>query len=202
MFEGVTCAGKTTHAKNLVEALNKLGYNAVYKKNALSNSKFGSLVRQVVRTPTPELLHDVLYFTDFYLNDLNIRKEVSNNYIVVADRYLPSLEVFSDVHRGNVIREIDKKIAEKLQRLSSKPDIVIYLVCSNEEKKDRMLKKKDLTKIDITDLKNEKLMNKMEEKLEEKLKRHRKVIKIDTTNKEIEEVDQEIIERILEEIES
>jgi dTMP kinase len=200
VFEGVTCSGKTTHAKNLVNKLDDLGYKVEYRKNALSNKKIGSVIRNIVRCPIPSLVDDMLYLTDFYLNDLEIKKKIGNGYFIIADRYLPSLEVFNETHRKNFVGEIDKKLTKKLEGALLEPDIVFYLTCNPEERKQRANQKKDLTNIDVSMLENDRLMNETEEKLEEKLKRYRKVIKIDTTNKKIEEVDQEIIEKLLKEL--
>ncbi len=198
-FEGTPLSGKTTHAKNLYQFLRKLDYEASYYKFAPSNSKFGEFLLSLRDYNLPDLFIDNLYLIDMVINDIKIRRDLKKGKIVISDKHLPSLNSFINTYRDGINRRILNREIEFLEKILLEPDILFYLFCDYDEKLSRVENKKDVSHYDISLLSSKKILKKLEREMEMIIKRYKNVIKINTTNRSIEEIDKFIWKTVLEE---
>jgi len=121
VIEGIDGSGKTTQAKLLYEALKDRGYKVALLYEP-TDSKYGLLIREKLKTGdyTPLELYE-LFLKDREINAVRIRKLMSENMIVILDRYYISTIAYQGA-QGIPISKIIRDHA-KMPR----PDIIFIL---------------------------------------------------------------------------
>ena len=87
-IEGIDGSGKTTQALELVKALKKKKYKAIYTKEP-TDEPTGLLIRQVLsgKVKVPPLSLQYLFCADRGVHQLELEKYLKKGYIVITDRY-------------------------------------------------------------------------------------------------------------------
>lgn len=126
-LEGIDGSGLTTHSKLLVEALNRLGYKAVYTKEP-TRGPIGQVIRGMLKSrPDPRIL--ALLFAadrvwhlieDPSLPGKGVLGALSKGYIVVTDRYKYS----SIAYQG---KTVGFDWVKNLNKHAPDPDILVYI---------------------------------------------------------------------------
>ncbi len=126
-LEGIDGSGLTTHSKLLVEALNRLGYRAVYTKEP-TRGPIGLLIRDMLKSkPDPGVLAllfaaDRLWHlkSDPGLPGGGILGALNEGYIVVTDRYKYS----SIAYQG---RDLGYEWVSEINKHAPDPHILVYI---------------------------------------------------------------------------
>jgi thymidylate kinase len=197
LFEGSIITGKTTHAKNLAKLLNELNLETYYRRSIPSSTKRGELIKSLRKHSTPKLFDDFLYVFDAFLDYIWIRIIRSKGYNIVQDKFTPSLRAFIKSHRNGFNQKVIVNMLNYMEKYFLEPDLVFYLTTQYDEKIKRVSSKHDLTNYDYSLISNRKILDKVENELEKGLKKYKNIERIDTTRKEIEEVDKIILEKTL-----
>jgi len=137
VIEGIDGCGKTTVAENLKKKLEEKGYKVFLTKEPY-NLKIRELIRDII-----EKEHELdeyhgkvlalLFAADRHLHQLEIKKKISEGYIVISDRYYHSSFVYQVLYKGVTIDFI-KTITPFLV----KPDYVFILDVPVEVAIDRL----------------------------------------------------------------
>lgn len=87
-LEGIDGSGKTTHAKELVQLLEKEGIKAVYTKEP-TDGVVGELIRKVLNSEIkiPPISLQYLFCADRGIHQEEIEDYLKKGYVVVSDRY-------------------------------------------------------------------------------------------------------------------
>ncbi|MFC1755275.1 dTMP kinase [Thermoproteota archaeon] len=196
VFEGLSFTGKTTQAKQLIECLEEEGKHVVYNKSAPAKEKFtGKLIKAVSAFEGfPPNLKEELYGIDMIVDHLDIRRQlIGNNTTIIQDRSLVSFLSFNAAYhtkRPLVIRGL----LNGSQPPYFRPDFLFYLEASKEERIRRMESAKKERQ--ISDLEFEEVYSGQDRRIYQNmiqyLERLENVVPIDTNNKTIDEISQEI----------
>ena len=144
-LEGIDGSGLTTHSKLLVEALNELGYRAVYTKEP-THGPIGQVIREMLKSrPDPRVL--ALLFAadriwhlveDPSLPGNGVLGALRQGYIVVTDRYKYSSIAYQGKTVGfNWVRELNKHAPD--------PDILVYIKVEPEVAFERITSQRTYT---------------------------------------------------------
>jgi len=123
-IEGLDKSGKSTQARLLVEALNRLGFKAVYTTEP-SRGEVGQFIRTHVlrrRRRIPVVMEAVLFAADrFDHAEREIKPMLQKKMVVVSDRYVYS----SLAYQGAA--GLDTEWIEEINRSLPVPDLAIYI---------------------------------------------------------------------------
>ncbi len=126
-IEGIDGAGKTTQAKNLLDALKKEGYDAVYFKEPTAG-QWGLKIRDIALNGRDHITADdeLNYFIFDRREDVkeNIGPALRSNKIVIMDRYYHSNIAYQGA-LGIDPEEIRRR--NEIEELFPMPDVVIIL---------------------------------------------------------------------------
>jgi thymidylate kinase len=197
LFEGNTGTGKTTHAKKLTEYLNELKLKTYYRKSIPSFTKIGRLIRILKKYSKSNFFVDFLYVLDAFFDHTWIKIMRNKGYNIIQDRSTPSLKAFIKSHRIGLNQKVIINMIDCMERYFTEPNLVFYFTSEYDEKIKRMYSKNDLTSSDYSLILNKKNLDNLESELERNLKKYKSVEKIDTTKKEIEEVDKVVLKKVL-----
>ena len=122
--EGIDGSGKTTQAHNLVEALKKEGFEAVYTTEP-SNGVFGKMLRKHILERSrrvPVVVEAVLFAVDRFDHiESEVKPLLKRGKIVVSDRYVYS----SIAYQG--ASSLSKKWLREINNRAIKPDLSIFI---------------------------------------------------------------------------
>lgn len=132
VFEGLDASGKSTHARMLVERLNKAGFSAVFLEFPKHGVGFGKVVDAYLKgdfgsknSLSVEFI-SLLYLCDFYESKKFIEDLLSSGVIVVLSRFF-----FSTLTYQVALEPIDKdSVRQWIMDASSRlpvPDLVLFL---------------------------------------------------------------------------
>jgi len=137
VIEGIDGCGKSTVAENLKKKLEEKGYKVFLTKEPY-NIKIRELIREII-----EKEHELdeyngkilalLFAADRHLHQLEIKRKISEGYIVISDRYYHSSFAYQILYKGISIDFI-KSITPFLVR----PDYVFILDVPIEVAIDRL----------------------------------------------------------------
>ena len=186
MFEGIDGSGKTTQAKLLADYL-----NGIYTCEP-TTGEIGQLIRKILNGKNCEKETLALLFAGDRVEHIKeIERQLKEN-TVICDRYVYSSIVYQS------IQGIDIDFIVNINKFAKLPDILIFLDVSIEESLKRM---GDRDSKEIFENKDtlEKVKKKYHEIIEKILfKPKYGYIVVDTTNKDIDEVHDEIMEELRE----
>lgn len=120
-LEGIDGSGKSTVATDLYDQLNR---NYKVKKISFpSNNVSGIVVRKAIDSGLSDEYISKLLIDDFKQCMKDIKKDLDDGYIVIADRYIDSYKAYQGVMLG------DKFVRESLKAIPNiiKPDVTFYL---------------------------------------------------------------------------
>jgi len=173
VFEGIDGSGKTTQSKLLAE---KIGAFWTYEP---SDSSVGKFIREIlsgnIKVDDKTL---ALLFAADRIEHTKLIKQRLKEGDVVCDRYLYSSIAYQSVS------DVDEDFIKSINRYALKPDVVFLLVVDIDIALERVKTKDIFEKKDF--------LEKVQNKYLELAKKHGFIV-IDTTNKTIEEVHEEII---------
>lgn len=142
IVEGMPGTGKTTITKKLAEKL-----EAVYVKSIFSNTSYGDSLRNILNSgKTVEV--EYLYLVDLLLDELRIRKLLSENNVVRDKTYTSSIAHLRAHGYVNEQRDVASAIDTgyaKLAEDSIEPDYVVYIRSNREIIKQHLSEKLDLS---------------------------------------------------------
>ncbi len=141
VVEGTTCSGKTTLAKSLEVYIE----NSLYMKMLPSDTERGHIIKKQQGMMNP-LETDILYLDDLCKSAIEAEDNINKGYVVIMDRYLPSLLSFCERYREKDDFEIFSSYVDHGNILQ--PDIIFYLHASTHEKSIRATKKEDFSTFD------------------------------------------------------
>ena len=174
-FEGSDYSGKTTISKLIAEKTSKENQNVVYNSGKLYLDDEDEFMREISKHCN-ELQREAIYTIMFFLDKKYIRD--SDQRIILQDRYWMSVVAYGRFLNG------EKSLHDgiDLSEWMIKPDAVIYLQCSLEEKVHRSKVRDRRSVLDKLFLTQPELVNKLELEIISSLKKFEKVLSIDTTN--------------------
>jgi dTMP kinase len=181
VIEGIDGVGKTTITNKLSKSLNGLGFPSIAIKSPIGGFRFS--------LPYVNRRCDVNSHYLFYLSGIKHTSDIIRNmlkkYTVVCDRYIYSTESY---HRANNLSIIvDLKTLNLLE-----PDYKFYIYVSNEKVRQKRIlnrKKKDPGDDIIKNSGN------LVDRIEEEFQKYG-LLKIDSTNRSVDEVISDIIKII------
>ncbi|MFH1376872.1 MAG: hypothetical protein ABIH25_04510 [Candidatus Woesearchaeota archaeon] len=180
-FEGSDYSGKTTTSKALAKMLG-LRFNDSVIYPTKTSSQLLTIAKEA-----DDKIREVLYTSAFIL-DKQIEEYINTNEIFIQDRYWPSIIAYGRfLNKENSIH-----FTTNFRELFIKPSAVIYLACSLDEKRKRSEKRKRKSILDKYLLQNNDNCNRLEEEIQKSLNGLENIIKIDTTNKNIKELEIQI----------
>ena len=184
-IEGIDASGKTTQAKLLVKNLKKRGFEAVYTTEP-SDGYFGQLLRKrvlQVEKRVPPVVEALLFAVDRLDHiEREIKPALKDGKIIVSDRYVYSSLAYQSA------AGLDLKWIEELNRWIVKPDLAIYLDVPAEVVVKRIKRERSVMETLQTQRKVREVYLKLIE---------RKNLLLLDGNRPVEEVEKEILERVL-----
>jgi len=179
-FEGSDYSGKTTISKLIAEKTSKENQNVVYNSGKLYLDDEDEFMREISKHCN-ELQREAIYTIMFFLDKKYIRD--SDQRIILQDRYWMSVVAYGRFLNG------EKSLHDgiDLSEWMIKPDAVIYLQCSLEEKVHRSKVRNRRSVLDKLFLTQPELVNKLELEIISSLKKFEKVKEELEENEEDEE---------------
>lgn len=140
-FEGIDGSGKRTQAETLKDSFRAEGYKVVLYSYPDYDSPYGKIIKdfldnKINLNPDEQFL---LYLNDIVKDREDIRKRVSEGYMVILDRYIPSTIAYQCANN------FDYEKAKEIIRLVdvSLPDIIVYLDTPVKLSEERKIKQKN-----------------------------------------------------------
>ncbi len=195
VFEGNEASGKTTHAKDLVEKLEKQGLK-VWSTKEPTDSEIGKMIRRILSRDliaNPVALQ-YLFSADRAIHQDEIIARLKDGYIVISDRYFWSAVAYGLSDLGNVL---DYYLATysilSFYNQYITPDLTFYLDVDLDVAVERI--KKSHKHSEIYD--NRENMEKIEKGYGELLKRFPEEFTIIDANPEIKDVSDNLLKRVI-----
>lgn len=189
VIDGIDGSGKTTHSKMLYDSLKKKGFDVEYTMEP-SNGTVGRFIRSEViskKKISPEV-EALLFAADRFEHLRNeIMPWLDKGKVVVCDRYVYA----SIVYQG--VQNVDTEWIESLNHFALEPDLAIYLDVTPEIGLERIKREKSI----FENLEFQKRIRKNYMNLVEK-----GLLTLVDSNKNIDEVNSEILTLALQLIES
>jgi thymidylate kinase len=174
-FEGSDYSGKTTTSKLLA----KESPNMIYNSGSIFSGEELELMKALGNIN--ELQREALYTSTFFLDK---HRMIDDNRIILQDRYWMSVVAYGRFLNG--VNSIHHKV--DLSRWMIKPDAVIYLSCTLDEKIRRSNIRGVKSVLDKYLLQDPSKIKLLESEIEHTLTPFNNVLRIDTTFKSENEV--------------
>lgn len=200
-FEGTSYVGKSTQAKQIEMYLKNKGLQAKYNKSCPSeDSTTSELIKKVnkLSNQLPKEIVESAYLLDFLTDHTHIQTKLEKGVHVIQDRGLSSYKVFTDIYRDKKTKRIINTLLNKFKMHIPTPDIVFYLTTNQEEKLKRALEreKNGISEYDQKEIYDKKFYETLETKMAKELEKFPNVYKIDTTNRSIKSITEEVINQL------
>lgn len=195
LFEGGTCVGKTTHAKNISNRLKNNGSRIIYKKSSPSENFLGRVILSMRKRRIPEIINDVLYNIDALIDGIEIRVDLSKGNTVVQDKSIYSTKSFYEAYRQGFKKHFNNGMMFFVEKIYPKPDIIFLLKTDYNIRVDRKEQKSSLNSIDDYMLNSKNRCYLIDESLERSIRNYPK-IDVDTSDASVEDIDSHIMKYI------
>ena len=184
-FEGSDYSGKTTTAKLLAEKLSKNNSKIVYNSGSIYSGEELAMYKEI-SLYIDDSQREAFYTSAFFLDKKRLDK--SDDRIILQDRYWMSVVAY-----GRFLNK-EKSLHQHvdLSKWMIKPDAIIYLQCSAEEKIRRSNLRNSKSVLDRYLLKNPEEINKLEYEIKRTLKSFDKIFSLDTTGISISDVTEKV----------
>jgi dTMP kinase len=135
VFDGIDGCGKSTHARNTVDYLNSMGFEAIFLKEPTEESPAGKRLREALESgnrPSPE--EELMLFIEDRKWDVEkrIKPALSQGKTVVLDRYYYSTVAYQGA------RGIDVDEIWEMNSFAPRPDIAFILDIEPDEAMKRL----------------------------------------------------------------
>lgn len=128
-IEGIDGCGKTTHARELVSSLMKMGFNAIYTTEP-TEGLYGRIIRaRILETDEgiPDAVVALLFAADRVDHlEKEIKPLLEKGVVVICDRYLHS----SIAYQGAA--GLDTEWVSEINKYAIEPDLALYIDVSPE----------------------------------------------------------------------
>jgi len=184
-FEGSDYSGKTTTAKLLAGKLSKNNSKIIYNSGSIYSGEELAMYKEI-SLYIDDSQREAFYTSAFFLDKKRLDK--SDNRIILQDRYWMSVVAY-----GRFLNK-EKSLHQHvdLSKWMIKPDAIIYLQCSAEEKIRRSNLRNSKSVLDRYLLKNPEEINKLEYEIKRTLKSFDKIFSLDTTGISISDVTEKV----------
>lgn len=124
VLDGIDGSGTTTHSRLLAGFLNSKGFK-VYITQEPSKSEIGVLLRKFLKNKEIPPTTDALMFAAdrAYHYEIEVKKKISEGYIVISDRYVESSIVYQSLQDD----EINIDWVKEINKFAGKADLTIIL---------------------------------------------------------------------------
>ncbi|HNV94738.1 MAG TPA: dTMP kinase [Methanofastidiosum sp.] len=139
VFEGIDASGKETQAKLLASFFINKGHKVLLTHEPIYDKPIGKIIRSNLEKKislAPETIA-MLYAADRYEHYLQIKKALSEEKIVISDRYKYSNMAYQGANGVN------PEWIEEIEKYSKDPDLIFYIRVKPESAMKRR-KEKDL----------------------------------------------------------
>lgn len=139
VFEGIDASGKETQAKLLSSFLKNKGFEVLLTHEPIYEEPIGDVIKKNLQKKISLASETValLYAADRHEHYIKIKKALSEDKIVISDRYKYSNMAYQGANG------VDPKWIEEIEKYSSDPDIIFYIRVYPESAMKRR-KEKDL----------------------------------------------------------
>lgn len=194
VFEGMDASGKTTHSCDLVEKLKNEGHKVIYTKEP-TDGEIGKLIREVLtyQIKVPPISLQYLFSADRGVHQEQIKDWLKAGYIVVSDRYFWSSVAYgiADLNGSPDFYLTAFSILSFYHQFIS-PDYTFFLDVEVDEAVRRIEESKKRREIYEA---REKLV-KIDNSYEKLIDRFKEEFTVIDANKSIDEVSEELFDRV------
>ncbi len=190
IFEGADYSGKSTTILEMSKKFSKKERFTFNEGPVYPTSLMARLL--AISTQCNELEREFIYTTLFEMDKLERARHPEDSRLVFQDRYWPSTVAYGRfLNHAQSIHHVQDFRGTFIQ-----PSAVVYLSCALDEKKKRSAQRGRKSRLDRFLLENPKEFDRLETEIDRSLEGLPNIIKIDTTNVQVGEV----VDRIMEDL--
>jgi dTMP kinase len=142
-FEGIDGSGKSTLSRLVFKTLKNKGYNVIYTYEP-TNTYIGKYVKRCIETKTDPYTTTFAFISDRIQHSKKIKKWLSNDKIVICDRYVDSTYAYQSAQMDGLIKNPIKWLKELSKNTIIIPDRTYLFIIEPKDSLARIQKRNKL----------------------------------------------------------